>query len=211
MGCWGWWSKGVLTSGCLQVGLGRDLQKGLMCDEAVAKGEEERVVEGEAPLFTIGGSAPKRVLHTSTVRQDPWLMAVKLGCTKQFTLFTSHNSRKGAVWVIYSLVSRREFPHMCVKRCHLACLDLFTQFLSFYVKFPGRNYIRPPPPLPPFLAKRHFPVEGGGGVYFEAPRGRNFIRPPPFYTPPTPLGGYFQGWGGWGCTKFGPVKLGIAI
>ena len=63
---------------------------------------------------------------------------------------------------------------------------------------PGRNYIRPPP-LPPFLAKRHFPVEGGGGVYFEAPRGRNFIRPPPppFIHPP-PLGGYFQGWGGVG-------------
>ena len=64
---------------------------------------------------------------------------------------------------------------------------------------PGRTYIRPPP-LPPFLAKRHFPVEGGGGVYFEAPRGRNFIRPPPpppFIHPP-PLGGYFQGWGGGG-------------
>ena len=47
---------------------------------------------------------------------------------------------------------------------------------------PGRNYIRPPP-LPPFLAKRHFPREGGGGVYFEAPRGRNLIRPPFLYTP----------------------------
>ena len=29
----------------------------------------------------------------------------------------------------------------------------------------GRNYIRPPPPLSPFLAKRHFSGEGGG-VYF---------------------------------------------
>ena len=46
---------------------------------------------------------------------------------------------------------------------------------------PGRNYINPPP-LPPFLAKRQFSGEGGGGVYFEAPRGRNFI-PPPLYTP----------------------------
>ena len=35
-----------------------------------------------------------------------------------------------------------------------------------------------PPPLP-FLAKRHFPGEGGGCVHLEAPRGRNFIRPPP--------------------------------
>ena len=47
---------------------------------------------------------------------------------------------------------------------------------------PGRNYIRPPPP-PPFLTIRHFSGEGGGGVYFEAPRGRNFIRPPLLYTP----------------------------
>ena len=54
-----------------------------------------------------------------------------------------------------------------------------------------------PHPLPLFLAKRHFPGEGGGGVYFEAPRGRNFIRPPPFIHPP-PLEGCFQGWGGGG-------------
>ena len=60
-----------------------------------------------------------------------------------------------------------------------------------------------PPPPPPFLAKRDFPGEGGGGVYFEAPRGRNFI-PPPFYTPPTPRR-VFSGVGGWGCIKFGPV------
>ena len=40
-----------------------------------------------------------------------------------------------------------------------------------------------PPPPPPFLATRHFSGEGGGGVYFEAPRGRNFIRPPFLYTP----------------------------
>ena len=68
----------------------------------------------------------------------------------------------------------------------------------------AKLYTPPPPPLPPFLAKRHFPGEGGGDVYFEAPRGRNFIRPP-FFTHPPPLEGYFQGWGGWGCIKFGPV------
>ena len=72
------------------------------------------------------------------------------------------------------------------------------------MSYPGRNYIRPPP-LPPFLAKRHFPGEGGGGVYFEAPRGRNFI-PPPFYTPPTPRRVFSGVGGGWGCIKFGPVS-----
>ena len=51
---------------------------------------------------------------------------------------------------------------------------------------PGRNYICPPP-LPPFLAVRHFSGEGGGGVYFEAPRGRNFIPPPPPLVIPPPL------------------------
>ena len=40
----------------------------------------------------------------------------------------------------------------------------------------------PPPPLPPFLAKRHFSEEGGGGVHFEAPRGR-ILFPPLLYTP----------------------------
>ena len=59
-------------------------------------------------------------------------------------------------------------------------IDFMTSFGAFS---PGRNYIRPPPPPTPFLAKRHFPGEGGGGVYFEAPRGRNFIRPPLLYTP----------------------------
>ena len=47
----------------------------------------------------------------------------------------------------------------------------------------SREKLYTPPPPPPFLAKRHFPGEGGGGVYFEAPRGRNFIRPPLLYTP----------------------------
>ena len=39
-------------------------------------------------------------------------------------------------------------------------------------------------------------MEGGGGVYFEAPRGKNFICPPPPFIHTPPLGGYFQGWGG---------------
>ena len=64
-----------------------------------------------------------------------------------------------------------------------------------------------PPPPPPFLAKRHFPGEGGGGVYFEAPRGRNFIPPPPLLYTPTPTRRVFSGVGGWGCIKFGSVKL----
>ena len=60
-----------------------------------------------------------------------------------------------------------------------------------------------PPPLPPFLAIRHFSGEGGGGVYFEAPRGRNFIPPPPFYTPPTPRR-VISGVGGVGVYKIRP-------
>ena len=36
---------------------------------------------------------------------------------------------------------------------------------------------------PPDLDIKHFPGEGGGGVYFEASRGRKFIRLPPLYTP----------------------------
>ena len=57
------------------------------------------------------------------------------------------------------------------------------------------------PPLPQFLAMKHFLGEGGGGVYFEAPRGRNFIRPP-LYTP-HPWKGIC---GGWACMKFGPPR-----
>ena len=78
-------------------------------------------------------------------------------------------------------------------RCMLVCFDV--------QRFSRERLYKPSPP--PFLAKRHFSGEGGGGVYFEAPRGRNFIRPP-FYTPPTPRR-VFSGMGGWGCIKFGPV------
>ena len=77
------------------------------------------------------------------------------------------------------------------------------KLLNLVNLYPGKDHIRPPP-LPPFLARRHFSREGGGGVYFEAPRSRNFIRPPPFYTPPTPRR-VFSGVGGWGCMKFGPI------
>ena len=71
---------------------------------------------------------------------------------------------------------------------------------------PGRDYILPPP-RPPFLPKRHFPSEGGGGVYFEPPRGRNFIRAPPFYTytPPTPRRVFCRG-GGVGVYKIRPRR-----
>ena len=41
---------------------------------------------------------------------------------------------------------------------------------------PWRNY-------PPVSGQRHFSEDGGGCVYFEAPRGRNFIRPPFLYAP----------------------------
>ena len=39
------------------------------------------------------------------------------------------------------------------------------------------------PPLPPFLATRHFPGEGGGGVYLEPPPRQEFYTSP-LYTPP---------------------------
>ena len=93
--------------------------------------------------------------------------------------------------------SQRAYPNHS-SGMHHYCLDLRTGYpnLSFYRVLPGRDYLRPPP-LPPFLARRHFSGEGGGGVCFEAPRGRKFIRPPPLIHPP-PLEGYFQGWGGGG-------------
>ena len=51
----------------------------------------------------------------------------------------------------------------------------------------------PAPPLPSFLAKRHFSEEGCGGVYFEAPRGRNFTPPPFLHSPPLPHKDMFRG------------------
>ena len=77
--------------------------------------------------------------------------------------------------------------------------------VSFFT--PREKLYTPPPPLPPFLAKRHFAGEGGGGVYSAPSHNRNFI-PPPFYTPPTPTK-VFSGVGGWRCIKLGPVLLKI--
>ena len=83
---------------------------------------------------------------------------------------------------------------------------LITKFLSLSLSLSLSVFqdeiIYPPPP--PFLDIRHFLGEGGGGVYFEAPRARNFI-PPPFLYTPHPLKGIFRGGGGWACIKFGPV------
>ena len=80
---------------------------------------------------------------------------------------------------------------------------ILLQFLRLSGPFCQGEIIYPPPPLPPFLAIRHFSGEGGGGVYFEAPR-QEFYAPPPFYTPPTPRR-VILGVGGWACIKFGPV------
>ena len=82
---------------------------------------------------------------------------------------------------------------------------VFLENGAFVPYFQGK-IIYTPPPIPPFLAQRHFSGEGGEGVYSEPPRGRNFIRPPPFYTLPTPRT-VFSGVGGWGCINFGPVLL----
>ena len=73
-------------------------------------------------------------------------------------------------------------------------------------KLPERNYIRPPP-LPAILAKRHFSGEGGG-VYILRPHAAGILYPPQgvLYTPPIPRR-VVSGVGGWGCIKFGPIKL----
>ena len=72
------------------------------------------------------------------------------------------------------------------------------------VVVPERNYIHPLSPI----SGQKVPGEGGGGVYFEAPRGRNFIPPPPppFIHRPTRRR-VFSGVGGWGCIKFGRVVV----
>ena len=68
---------------------------------------------------------------------------------------------------------------------------------------PGRNYI-PPPGLPRFLAKGIFDGRGVG-VCILRPRAAGILYPPPpLFIHPSPLEGYFQGWGRWGCRKFGP-------
>ena len=72
-------------------------------------------------------------------------------------------------------------------------------------KIPGRNYIRPPPPFPHFWPKGIFQGRGVG-VYIWRPHAAGILYAPPFYTPPTPRR-VFSGVGGWGCIKFGPVKI----
>ena len=69
----------------------------------------------------------------------------------------------------------------CVSlRACWGCDDEQLRHLAF---IPGRNYIRPPPPSPPFRPEDLFQGEGGGGVYFEAPRGRILYAPPLLYAP----------------------------
>ena len=41
-------------------------------------------------------------------------------------------------------------------------------------------------------------------MYILRPHAAGNLYAPPFIHPP-PLGGSFQGWGGWACIKFGPV------
>ena len=60
----------------------------------------------------------------------------------------------------------------------------------------------------PQISVSHWPKgifqRRGVGVYILRPHAAGILYPPPFIHPP-PLGGYFQGWGGGGCIKFGPV------
>ena len=62
-------------------------------------------------------------------------------------------------------------------------------------KFPGRNYIRPPPPTP-ISGHKAFFRGGGVGVYILRPHAAGILYAPPFYTPPTPRR-VFSGVGGW--------------
>ena len=56
---------------------------------------------------------------------------------------------------------------------------------------PGRNYIHPPPPFPPFIGKNAFFRGGGWGCIFWAPTRPEFYTPPTITHPP-PLERYFQ-------------------
>ena len=74
--------------------------------------------------------------------------------------------------------------------------------------FPGRNYIRPPPPSPHLWAAGIFQGRGVG-VYILRPHAAGILYAPLFHTPPTPRR-VFQGWGG-GVVKFGPVFLSFFV
>ena len=64
----------------------------------------------------------------------------------------------------------------------------------------------PPPPSPHFWPEGTFQWRGVGVNILRPHAAGILYAPPPFIHPP-PLEGSFQGWGGWGCIKFGPVVL----
>ena len=66
------------------------------------------------------------------------------------------------------------------------------------------NIIYAPFPSHHFWLKGIFQGRGVGCIFW-GPTRQEFYTPPPPLKHPPPLEGYFQGWGGWGCIKFGPV------
>ena len=71
--------------------------------------------------------------------------------------------------------------------------QFFAVFLQFSL-FPGRNYIRPPPP-PPICWPKGILQGRGVGVYILWPHAAGIFHAPPPLIHPPPLEGYFQGWG----------------
>ena len=53
-----------------------------------------------------------------------------------------------------------------------------------------------PPPSPPYFGQKAFLRGRGGGVYMSNRPAAGILYAAPLYTPPPPLEGYFQGWGG---------------
>ena len=76
-------------------------------------------------------------------------------------------------------------------------------------KIQGKLYTPPPPP-PIFLPKGIFQGRGVGVYKFRGPHAAGILYAPLSYTPPT-LRRVFSGVGGWGCIKFGPVKILLEI
>ena len=65
-----------------------------------------------------------------------------------------------------------------------------------------------PPPPPPIFGQEALFRTGRWGflIFFFRAHAAGILHAPPFlYATPPPLGGYFQGWGGWGGIKVGPV------
>ena len=75
--------------------------------------------------------------------------------------------------------------------------------ISHDVPDPGRKCI-PPPCRPHFWPKGIFQRRGVGVYMFGGPAA-GILYAPPFIIPPPPREGCFQGCGGWGCIKFGPI------